>query len=64
MADFGGMSGANKYVKDIYWGVDDKTHPLEEFYRYRIAPILISTMEQIKPIDFNNVNAIEYSVMQ
>ena len=63
VADFGGMSGANKYVKDIYWK-DDKTHPIENFYRDKIAPILIETMEKIKPIDFKFTNSIEYSVMQ
>ena len=63
VADFGGMSGANKYVKDIYWG-DDKTHPIEKFYRDKIAPILIETMDKIKPIDFDKTNSIEYSVTQ
>lgn len=64
VADFGGMCGANKYVKDIYWTSADYTHPIEDFYRDKIAPILIETMDKIKPIDFRKVNSIEYGVTQ
>ena len=55
VADFGGMSGANKYVKDIYWG-SDKTHPIEDFYRDKITPILVDTLNKVQPIDFNKCN--------
>lgn len=63
VADFGGMSGANKYVKDIYWG-SDKTHPIEDFYRDKITPILIDTMNKVKPIDYTITNSLEYNVSQ
>lgn len=64
VADFGGLSGSNKYVKDIYWDSTDYTHPLEKFYSERIAPILIDTMNKIKPIDFDSVNSISYNIIQ
>lgn len=59
VADFGGLSTAEKKTADLYWDSSDRTHPLENFYRDKIAPILISTMESIKPIDWDNVNYYE-----
>lgn len=64
VADFGGMSGANKYVKDIYWTSSDYTHPTESFYKDRITPILVETMLKVNPIDFDEVNAIDYQIYQ
>lgn len=58
VADFGGLCTADKKTADLYWGTD-RTHPNENFYRDKIAPILISTMESIKPIDWENVNYYE-----
>ena len=63
VADFGGNCGANKYTKDLYWG-EDKTHPIEDFYRDRITPILIDTMKKIEPIDYTKCNCIAYPVSQ
>ena len=63
VADFGGMSGANKYTKDLYWG-EDKIHPIEDFYRDRITPILIDTMKKIEPIDYTKCNCITYETHQ
>lgn len=57
VADFGGMSGANKYTSNLYWDSSDRTHPKAEFYMDKIAPILIGVMEKIKPIDFNDLNS-------
>ena len=54
VADFGGLCGADYNTADRYWGTD-KTHPLELFYKEKIAPILISTMEAIKPIDWDKI---------
>lgn len=56
VADFGGLSCADYNNASRYWDVSDQTHPLELFYKERIAPILISTMEKIKPINFDKVN--------
>lgn len=55
IADFGGLSTADKNTANLYWG-DDKTHPTEKFYKDKIAPILINAMEQIKPINWDDVN--------
>ena len=55
VADFGGLSTADKNTANVYWG-DDKTHPTEKFYKDKIAPILINTMEQINPINWDDVN--------
>lgn len=55
VADFGGLSTADKNTANLYWG-DDKTHPTEKFYKDKIAPILINTMEQINPINWDDVN--------
>ena len=63
VADFGGLSGANKYVKDIYWG-SDKTHPIEEFYRDKITPILVDTLNKVQPIDFNKCNYFNSNLNQ
>ena len=63
VADFGGNCGANKYTKDLYWG-EDKTHPIEDFYRDRITPILIETMKKIEPIDYTKCNCLTYQVSQ
>lgn len=54
VADFGGLCGADYNTANRYWGTD-KTHPIELFYKEKIAPILISTMEKIKPIDWEKV---------
>ena len=54
VADFGGLCGADHNTANRYWGTD-KTHPIELFYKEKIAPILISTMEKIKPIDWEKV---------
>ena len=64
VADFGGMSGANKYVKDVYWTSSDYTHPVESFYRDKITPILIETMQKVKPIDFEKINSVNYGISQ
>lgn len=56
VADFGGLCTADKKTADLYWSSSDRTHPNENFYRDKIAPILISTMESIKPINWENVN--------
>lgn len=56
VADFGGLCSADKKTADLYWSSSDRTHPNENFYRDKIAPILISTMESIKPINWENVN--------
>lgn len=53
VADFRAKSQSNMNLKNIYWE-KDFTHPLELFYKERIAPILISTLEELKPIDWNN----------
>lgn len=63
VADFGGNCGANKYTKNLYWG-EDKTHPIEDFYRDRIAPILIDTMKKIEPIDYTKCNCLTYQISQ
>lgn len=55
VADFGGLSTADKNTANLYWG-DDKTHPTEKFYKDKIAPILINAMEQINPINWDDVN--------
>lgn len=55
VADFGGLSTADKNTANVYWG-DDKTHPTEKFYKDKIAPILINAMEQINPINWDDVN--------
>lgn len=52
VADFRGKSQSNIALKDIYWGTDT-THPLELFYKERIAPILISTLKELPPIDWD-----------
>lgn len=52
IADLKSECGSNFGVADIYWGTD-RTHPLESFYRDRIAPIIISVMENNKPVVFN-----------
>ncbi|MFR4400312.1 MAG: hypothetical protein ACLT4A_17335 [Anaerobutyricum soehngenii] len=54
VADFGAKSQSNMILKKVYWAEDDLTHPLETFYKERISPILISTLEEIKPIDWDN----------
>lgn len=54
VADFGGLCSADYNTANRYWGAD-KTHPIELFYKEKIAPILISTMEKIKPIDWEKV---------
>ena len=64
VADFGGNCGANKYTKDLYWGTTDKTHPIEDFYRDRITPILIDTMKKIEPIDYTKCNSLTYQISQ
>lgn len=46
VADLGGLCNANKYTKNIYWG-DDKTHPLERFYKEKVTPILIDVLNKI-----------------
>lgn len=53
VADFKAKSQSNMNLKKVYWGTD-LTHPLEAFYKERISPILISTLEELKPIDWNN----------
>ena len=40
-------------LKKVYWETD-LTHQLEVFYKERISPILISTLEELKPIDWDN----------
>lgn len=55
VADFGGLSTADENTADLYWGTD-RTHPIEKFYREKIAPILISTMENIRPVDWDRIN--------
>lgn len=52
IADLKSECGSNFGVSDIYWGTD-RTHPLESFHRDRIAPIIISVMENNKPIAFD-----------
>lgn len=52
IADLKSECGSNFGVADIYWGTD-RTHPLESFHRDRIAPIIISVMENNKPVVFN-----------
>lgn len=54
VADFGGLCMADYNNADRYWGTD-KTHPIELFYKEKIAPILIDTMESIKPIDWDKI---------
>lgn len=56
VADFGGLCTADKKTADLYWSSSDRTHPNENFYRNKIASILISTMESIRPINWENVN--------
>lgn len=51
IADLKSECGANFGVSNIYWGTD-RTHPLESFHRDRISPIIISVMENNKPITF------------
>ena len=53
VADFKAKSQSNMNLKKVYWETD-LTHPLEVFYKERISPILISTLEEIKPIDWDN----------
>jgi len=53
VADFKAKSQSNMNLKKVYWGTD-LTHPLEVFYKERISPILISTLEELKPIDWDN----------
>lgn len=55
VADFGGLSTADENTADLYWGTD-RTHPTEKFYKEKIAPILINTMESIKPINWEKIN--------
>lgn len=52
IADLKSECGSNFGVADIYWETD-RTHPLESFHRDRIAPIIISVMENNKPVVFN-----------
>lgn len=54
VADFGGLCRVDYNIKNQYWS-SDKTHPLEAYYKERISPILIKTMETINPIDWNEV---------
>ena len=63
VADFGGLSGANKYVKNIYWG-EDKIHPLENFYKEKITPILVETLNKVKPINFEKCNYVTRNLDQ
>jgi lysophospholipase L1-like esterase len=55
VADFGGLSTADENTADLYWGTD-RTHPVEDFHKNKLAPILISTMENIRPIDWDKIN--------
>ena len=52
VADFREKSQSNIALKEVYWGTDT-THPLELFYKERIAPILISTLKELPPIDWD-----------
>ena len=63
VADFGGNCGANKYTKDLYWR-EDKTHPIEDFYKDRITPILVETMKKLEPIDYTKWNCLTYEISQ
>ena len=62
VADFGGLCGSNYYLSDIYWSDSDKTHPSLNFYKERIVPILINTLRNIEPIDYNNINSVNIPV--
>lgn len=50
----GARAGELLNYKEILEKGEDLTHPLETFYKERISPILISTLEEIKPIDWDN----------
>lgn len=55
VADFGGLSTADENTADLYWETD-RTHPIESFYAEKLAPILIDTLEKIRPIDWIRIN--------
>ena len=63
VADFGGLSGANPSTSDVYWG-SDKIHPIEKFYKERLTPILVDTLNKIKPIDYTICNFIPRDINQ
>lgn len=54
VADFKAKSQSNMNLNKVYWG-EDLSHPSETFYKERISPILISTLEELKPIDWGNI---------
>ena len=63
VADFGGLSGANPSTSNVYWG-SDKIHPIEKFYKERLTPILVDTLNKVKPIDYSICNFIPRDINQ
>ena len=63
VADFGGLSGGNPSTANIYWGTD-RIHPLEKFYKEKLTPILVDTLNKVKPINYNICNFVERGIDQ
>lgn len=63
VADFGGLSGGNPSTADIYWG-SDRIHALERFYKEKLTPILVDTLNKVKPINFNICNFVSRGIDQ
>ena len=63
VADFGGLSGANPSTADIYWDTD-RIHPIEKFYKEKLTPILVDTLQKVKPINYNICNFVSRGIDQ
>lgn len=63
VADFGGLSGGNPSTANIYWGTD-KVHPLERLYKEKLTPILIDTLNKVKPINYSICNFVSRGIDQ
>ena len=55
VVDFNAWAQSNPCVAGKYWTVSDNVHPTEDFYKERLAPLLISSLEWIRPITYVGV---------
>ena len=53
----------NISTADIYWGAD-RIHPLEKFYKEKLTPILVDTLQKVKPINYNICNFVSRGIDQ
>ena len=52
VCDFWAWAQANPGVDGVYWTQADNVHPTALFYKERLAPLLISALKWLQPIEF------------